>query len=72
MGSNRIGDSLRRYRQVLNLTQAELAVMLDLTQVQVSAIETGRRVVDGELLEDIALLLDLPHLLEDAEEWADE
>ena len=46
--------------------------MLDLTQVQVSAIETGRRVVDGELLEDIALLLDLPHLLEDAEEWADE
>lgn len=72
MRSNRIGDAVRRRRLTYGLSQAEIGSMLDLSQSQVSAIELGRIVPSGDLLADIAIGLDLPHLLEQSEDWEDE
>lgn len=57
-----LGQILRVYREVHDLTQAELALRLHITQPQLSKIESGKRLIhDVEQLRWIADRLDLPH-----------
>lgn len=51
------GGNLRRLRKSRNLTQTQLAEMLDVTQKHLSVIETGTQFVSAPLIAKIASAL---------------
>nr|QGT51356.1 hypothetical protein Unknown280_0480 [uncultured Spirochaetaceae bacterium] len=51
------GGNLRRLRKSRNLTQTQLAEMLDVTQKHLSVIETGTQFVSAPLIAKIAAAL---------------
>lgn len=51
------GGNLRRLRKSRNLTQTQLAEMLDVTQKHLSVIETGTQFVSAPLIAKIASVL---------------
>lgn len=53
------GDGVRSIRQVLGLTQTELAIKARTTQARVSEIENGRRNIADDLRVRIAQALDV-------------
>ena len=54
------GQRIKRRRQELGLSQAQLARAAELTQGFLSALETGRRQLAPKTLERLAQVLDLP------------
>ncbi len=53
------GENLRRLRKDRNLTQAQLAEMLDVTQKHLSVIETGTQFVSAPLIAKISAALEV-------------
>ena len=53
------GENLRRLRKKRNLTQTQLAEMLDVTQKHLSVIETGTQFVSAPLIAKISAALEV-------------
>jgi len=59
MGTNIVGDNIRRVRKSLNLTQEELALRCDLTQGYINFLENGKRGYTKKSLAKIANALNI-------------
>lgn len=59
MQNNTLGRRIRGLRRLKRMTQHQLAVCLELSASQLSNIERGLKMPQPELLEKIALILDV-------------
>lgn len=60
MVNNIVGNMIRAKRKELNLTQAELAEMIDTDAYYISRIETGKQKPGSKFLVSLSNALDLP------------
>lgn len=54
------GENISKYRKKLNLTQAELAEKIGVTQKHLSEIESGLKFPSATLIEQLSISLDKP------------
>lgn len=60
MKTDKIGENIKKYRNMRNMSQSDLANKLLLSKRQVGEIETGNSLTSIETLADIAAILDIP------------
>lgn len=54
-----LGENIKNYRKMRNLTQEELAEKIDISQKHLSSIEIGKKFISADLLEKISATLNV-------------